>query len=545
MTGIRENLETFNGLVQHAASLVRAGALEEAAVQSQLAARFAWLDHTGLFASTELERVVDQLRKSLPGKQPGRTAPGDGILRVVHVATQLYGAGGHTQTIACWVRQDSSSSHQLLLTRQGSAPLPEKISGCLPGPRAVQYLDRAPGGLLRRAAALRRAVETADVVIVHAHPDDVVPAIALGTESSPPAVYVNHADHVFWLGTSAANVLLNLRRSGERLSIARRGVEPGRCMVANRPLELAQSAALPSARRSELRSRWGVSDGDFLVVSAAAASKYDSVGTESLIELFESFLRRQPHARLLVAGPSCVGQWAEASSATNGRIRAVGRLSDVATLLSAADAYLDSFPFASLTSLLEAGVHGLPLVTYRGHPAECDVLGADSPGLERNLFTPSSHHEFVSTMTSLAESPSFRAARGNSTRSAVLAGHSLGAWDDTVREIYSQARRAVTEPSPRTATWQDGPLDQLVALVQQQTGFGGSVDAAEADVLSLRPAGQRLRLWAELKKTRHMRASLLLPEWTRARVAGLRRRFLALRSSPRQPGSRSFHSGGT
>jgi glycosyltransferase involved in cell wall biosynthesis len=523
LTSIRENLGIFSGLVQHAASLLKSGALEEAAVQSQLAARFAWLDHTGLFASTELETVVDQLRKSLPGKQRGRTMPRDGVLNVVHIATQLYGTGGHTQTISCWIRQDSSSNHRLVLTRQGSTALPEKISGCLPESRAVEFLDRMPGGLLRRAAALRRAVETADVVIVHAHPDDVVPAIALGAESSPPAVYVNHADHVFWLGTSAAKVVLNFRRSGERLSIARRGVDPSRCMVANRPLELAQSETLSSAQRSELRSRWGVTEDDFLVVSAAAPSKYDPVGTESLIELFESFLRRQPHARLLVAGPSCDGQWTEASSATNGRIRAIGRLSDVTGLLSAADAYLDSFPFASLTSLLEAGVHGIPLVTYRGHPAECDVLGADSPGLEGNLFTPSSRHEFVATMTSLAESPSFSAARGRSTRSAVLAGHSLAAWGDTVREIYAHAQRAATEPSPRTATWQDGPLDQLVALVQQQTGFGGGVDVAEADVLSLRPARQRIKLWAELKKTQPMSASLLLPEWARARAGGLRR----------------------
>ncbi|MDZ4090292.1 MAG: glycosyltransferase, partial [Arthrobacter sp.] len=529
MTSIRENLEIFDDLVRRAESLVKDGALEEAAVQSQMAARFAWLDHTGLFASSELEAVVAQLRSSLARKRPRGTKPHDGRLNVVHVATQLYGAGGHTQTISCWIRQDSSSRHRLILTRQGSTPVPEKISDCLPESRAVQFLDRAPGGLLRRAETLKKAVEGADAVIVHAHPDDVVPAIALGTENSPPAVFVNHADHVFWVGTSAANVVLNFRRSGEQLSIARRGIDPSRCILANRPLELAPGESITALRRSELRARWGVADDDFLVVSAAAASKYDSVGTESLIELFRSFLGHHANARLLVAGPSSDGLWAEADAATNGRIRAVGRLSDIAALLSAADVYVDSFPFASLTSLLEAGAHGIPLVTYRGHPADCDVLGADSPGIDGILLTPSSPLEFVATLTSLAESLSVRAGRGSATRSAVLAGHSLEAWNLTVSDVYAQALRLATKPSTRKAIWQDGTLDQLVALVQQQTGFGGGVGAAEADVVSLRPPSQRLRLWTGLKKSQPMRASQLLPEWTRPHVAGLRRTVRAIR----------------
>ncbi|MET1086453.1 MAG: glycosyltransferase [Arthrobacter sp.] len=531
MTSIRENLETFNALVRRAESLLRDGALEEAAVQSQIAARYAWLDHTGFFASNELEAVLTRLRKSVPRKRPQGSKPRGGRLNIVHVATQLYGAGGHTQTISCWIRQDSSSRHRLILTRQGSAPLPEKISGCLPESGAVRFLDRVPGGLLRRAEALSRAVESADAVIVHAHPDDVVPAIALGAESSPPAVFVNHADHVFWVGTSAANVVLNLRRSGEQLSIARRGVDPSRCVLANRPLELAPGEPISVLRRTELRSRWGVAEDDFLVVSAAAASKYDPVGTESLIDLFGSFLRHHAHARLLVAGPSCDGQWAEADTATKGRIRAVGRLPDIAALLSAADVYVDSFPFASLTSLLEAGAHGLPLVTYRGHPADCDVLGADSPGIDKILFTPSSPHEFLATLTSLAGSASLRAGHGAATRSAVLAGHSLAVWSLTARDVYAQAHRLAAKPSTRKATWRDGTLDQLVALVQQQTGFGGGVGAAEADVVSLRPTAQRLRLWIELKKSQPMRASSLLPEWTRPHAAGVRRTLRAIRPS--------------
>ncbi|QCP00451.1 glycosyltransferase family 4 protein [Arthrobacter sp. 24S4-2] len=518
---VEDNRNVFTGLAQEAVSLVASGSWEDAAVQTQLAARFAWLNHPGLFASSDLETVVGHIRESIPKYTWTRQALPNSQLRVVHVGTQLYAAGGHTQTISRWVREDPSSDHRLVLTRQGSTAVPRKIMECFAGSRRIELLDRRPGGLLKRATVLRKIVSSADVVIVHAHPHDVVPAVALGTEDSPPAVYVNHADHVFWLGTSAADVVLNLRWSGRDLSVRRRGIAPDRCLVANRPLELAPRTSMEEGLRSRSRSRWGVND-EFLVVSAAAESKYDPVGDHSLIRLFAAFLKQRPNSKLLVAGPSAHGQWAEACAATSGRIRALGRLSDVPALLSAADVYVDSFPFASLTSMLEAGAHGLPLVTFRGHPPECAVLGADSPGLEAELFTPSGSDEFSAVLASLADSPSLRKARGASTQAAVLAGHSQAAWRETVRAIYERARCGTRRLETGVSAWQNGPLDQMVARVQQQTGFSG-LDAAVADVLSLRPAPERIRQWNELRKSQPVGLSHLLPEWILAGAAAVRR----------------------
>lgn len=520
LTEVEANRKLFAVLAQEAGSLVAAGSWEGAALQTQLAARFAWMNHTGLFASSDLETVVGHIRKSIPNyARTGQTHP-NSPLNVVHVATQLYGAGGHTQTISRWVREDPSSEHRLVLTRQGSTAVPRKIMECFPDLRRIDLLDRRPGGLVKRAAALRKLVSSADVVIVHAHPHDVVPAVALGTEVSPPAVYVNHADHVFWLGTSAADLVLNLRWSGRDLSIQRRGIAPDRCLVANRPLELAPRMSINSADRSQFRSRWGVND-EFLVVSAAAESKYDPVGEHSLIRLFTAFLKLRPNSKLLVAGPSLHGQWEEAHAATAGRIQALGRLSDVPALLSAADVYLDSFPFASLTSMLEAGAHGLPLITFRGHPPECAVLGADSPGLEEELFTPTGPEEFSAVLAALADSPTLRNARGASAQAAVLAGHSQAAWRENVGAIYENARSRTGPVETGTSVWQNGKLDQMVARVQQQTGFSG-LDAAMADVLSLRPAIVRISQWTKLRNSQSVGLPQLLPEWVRARAAVVR-----------------------
>ncbi|MGN7201882.1 glycosyltransferase [Arthrobacter sp. SAFR-044] len=361
---------------------------------------------------------------------------------------------------------------------------------------------------------------------MHAHPHDVVPSIALGVPNAPPAVYVNHADHVFWQGTSAAALVLCLRGSGRDLTVHRRGVDADRCLVANRPLEIAPAQATERAQRAAARSGWGVPETDFVVVSAAAASKYDPVGTDSLIGLFRSFLLRRPNARLLVAGPAPTGAWAAAAAATNGRIRAVGRLTSISTLLSVADAYVDSFPFSSLTSMLEAGAHGLPLVTFRGHPAECAVLGSDSPGLEDLLLAPSTPVGFVSVLTELADSASTRMARGAATREAIVQGHSPAAWRNTAELVYAKADLARIAPAaPRATLWGDGPLDRLVGLVQQETGFAG-LDAAWADIMPFLGTSLRIKQWAAWRKSPHMGLAQLVPDRSRAWASDTRRRLI-------------------
>ncbi|MGO4235350.1 glycosyltransferase family 4 protein [Pseudarthrobacter sp. YAF2] len=525
MQSISGNRDTFESLVATAALLAAAGQWERAAVQAQLAARFAWTDHTGYFGHQGLEDVLGKLRSSIAHPLPA--APGKGARRrVVHVATQLYGTGGHTQSIAHWIRQDPESCHQVVVTRQGSTECPAKIAGCLSDPRDLLLLDRRPGGLIKRAAVLRRIIALADVVIVHAHPHDVVPSLALGVPGTPPAVYVNHADHVFWQGTSAAALVLCLRESGRDLAVHRRGIDANRCVVANRPLELAPAGAADESQKSAARTGWGVQDTDFVVVSAAAGSKYDPVGPDSLIDLFRSFLLRRPHARLLVAGPPPTGAWAAAAAATGGRIRAVGRLATISTLMSIADAYVDSFPFASLTSMLEAGAHGLPLVTFRGHPAECAVLGSDTPGLEDLLLAPSTPAGFVSALAGLADSDSTRTARGAATRTAIVDGHSPSAWRETAERVYTEAALARTAPvATAPAPWGDGPLDRLVGLVQQETGFAG-LDAAWADIMPFLGTPQRIKQWAAWRTSPHIGLAQLVPDRSRAWMSDTRRRLI-------------------
>lgn len=538
------NDELFTRRLAAATAALDAGRPGAAAAHAQIAATFAWLNHTGRFASDALEALLGRLAAGLPATPPAArprpgpgsgTGPGTGTAsrhRVLHVMTEAYATGGHTQTVARWLAQDTSRSHRVVLTRQGRAAVPGKLADVLRDPRHLVRLDARPGDLLARAARLRRIAATADTVILHVHPDDVVPVVALAAAGLPPVVLVNHADHVFWVGTSVTTVLLNLRASGQELAIARRGVEAGRCAQLARPLSLTPRRHTRAGAKAAL----GLPPDCVLLTTAAAASKYDPLTPPGFLDLLVPVVERRPGVFLLAAGPSPDGAWAAAARRTGGRVRALGRLPDVTTLHEASDVYVDSYPFASLTSLLEATGFGTPAVTYRGHPPECLVLGADSPGLEEHLVTPGDPAALDRAIGRLVADEAFRLALGERTRAAVLDAHAVDAWRAGADRLHALAASLPARPSPGPASRGTGPLDVLIEIVQAQTGHAGGMPAATRQHLGLAPADVRLAQWLRgLHPARTAPApspAVLAPQWTLPHVAAAWRRTRSLTGRP-------------
>ena len=73
-------------------------------------------------------------------------------------------------------------------------------------------------GFLQKARNLRAIARfNADMVILHHGGHDLVPLLAFATTNLPPVAVLNHADHVFWLGSSITDMVVNQPRAGARL----------------------------------------------------------------------------------------------------------------------------------------------------------------------------------------------------------------------------------------------------------------------------------------------------------------------------------------
>ena len=456
---------------------------------AQVAAEYAWRNHPGSFASDVLERRVAALA---PPVSPEQRAPGGVPEHVLHVLTTAYPIGGHTRLAWRWIEADAERTSSVVLTRQGRHPVPAELRAAASGAGGTVRELGAQRCALAQAEALRERMADADVVVLHVHPYDALPIIALaGWAGRPPTILVNHADHVFWLGVSVADVVVCVRGSGSRLAQERRGVASE--AIALLPIPIAMPGA--PAGRDATRAGLGATDRTVIALSVASAYKFAARDGLDFVATAGRLLDRLPELMVLAAGPAPTGSWAAAATATGGRLRALGVRREIEPLYAAADVYLDSFPFASLTSLLEAASHGLPLVALKSFAADTDVLRGDGPGLDETVLATDAVEEYEAIVEALVRDPAYRTEVGRRTREAIGSWSGEG-WPDRLASTYRHAR---TRRAAGAATLQPVPpartiLDERLAELGRSPGLAAAIGA----LLPSLPARQRWRVGGAL-----------------------------------------------
>ena len=473
------NAEVFQRLVRRAESRERVGAVDEAVAWAQAAATFASRNHVGLFASAPLERLLARIGrragKSFPLESRGTRPGGGGRRRVLHIVTRTYTVGGHTRLLERWMRLDTASVHSLAVTQQNSAELSkEVVAACESSGGSVCIVrDVARHGLVEAALVVRSLVDEADIVVAHAHPFDVVPALALARPSGPPSIVLNHADHVFWVGASAFDVTACGRDSGAALSRERRGLSAARLGFISTPLDTPAIGRPREDAKAELISELGLEAGSALILTIAQPYKYEPAGGVDLLAAIAPVLASRRNLALVAVGPDNTGAWAEAARRTGGRVRALGRRRGITRYYEAADLYLDSAPFTSLTSLLEAGMYGVPLVSYQPH-AEARVICADNPSLPGVHIVARTAATLTQEICALLDDPQLREALGNRTRDSIVQTHSPTAWRSHLEDLYKLAIERSHSRDDSLPEGEDAPLCELVdALLYELQRLSG------------------------------------------------------------------------
>jgi len=468
---IARSAELFNGFVAQAGQALQANDPHAVAAWAQLAAGFAWNSHPGFYCSPSLENMLLQIAADIStvALLPEYRLPaGVGSRRkVLHVLTTALSTGGHTRVVERWIRNTlQDETHSVIIDSSGSQ-IPQWLRDAVAssGGRLV-VLDSPLQSLLQKAAILRQtAYDWADLVVLHVSPYDPLPVIAFGVASGPPVILFNHADHVFWLGASVADVIAELRPSGQTLTTQRRGRTES--VILPIPLVLPR----PPVDRVTARKQLGIDEQTTVLLTIASAYKYSPLGGFDFLDLHSRVLDRYPEVVLLAVGPDDSGRWADFKVASGGRIRALGVQQDLSVYHAAADIYLDSFPFASLTSMFEVGLYEKPLVGLF-NPLSL-ISSGDDISLNRSSTHYSTREEYEDMLCRLIADDGLRQECGINVARAIREDHVSPGWDAFLGRLMAMVpeKHAVTRLSDRQ---QEPDMNDVFLTCTQQSG--GSLD---------------------------------------------------------------------
>ncbi len=430
-----------------------------AVVLAGVVAEFAESHHPGRFADGGVENQVLQIGRALPGRPAERRAVGP--KRVLHVATQVRGIGGHTRTMANWIRADSTRTHSVVITAQPpGVEIPCRLSdGVVSAGGAVHRLDhRRPH--TERAKELRRLAGDADAVILHHYGHDVIPVLAFAVSGGPPVGLVNHADHLYWLGGSVADLVIHQRHVSRTLD-ERRFVCRGEVLPI--PLERAVSATEP---RSALRQRLGLPLDCRVLVCVGRASKFTPTREHNFYRAAAAVLDQNPEAVIAVVGVDHGQATAHAGGQLHERLLLLGERPSASDYLHAADGYVEGFPFGSQTALLEAAAAGLPVVRAVAPPIP--LLASDDEAINPYVDTPSDEAGYVAAAGRIIRCEDQQLGRRLSE--TVTECHTGTGWLTRLNDIYATLASLPHDPLPLPTTEAcDSPLDQRLGEWQEST----------------------------------------------------------------------------
>ncbi|MBD2766430.1 hypothetical protein IC235_00820 [Hymenobacter sp. BT664] len=401
---------------------------------------YAWQYHPGIYADPELERKLLDISWAMFGGRenilflssfPKFALPiPTNKRRVLHVASSVSHIGGHTRLINNLVKKDTSSCHSLVLTRQKGNIVPEWLVESIESSGGVVYcVPQEPPCI--NASLLRHIAEKyADIVFLHIHPDDATPLVALAANPVKPLVFVNHADHVFSLGTGLVNTVACIRPWAAEFSLNRRMAEKINLLPI--PLEFRAEDA-PS--REEARHTLGIADESVVILTVASAYKLIPDGKYNYFKIIKKLVDENKNVLVKIIGVmpkdsqviGCI---------PDSRIELLGVVESPILYYKAADIYLDSMPYPSFTSLLEAVYYGAyPVLQY----APADKLKiADDPGIHGLVRHANDELELFDTINHAINDQKMRREVAKNIVESIKSNHVESGWNAYLNKIYHE-----------------------------------------------------------------------------------------------------------
>ena len=353
---IKENKKTFLDMGRR--TVCESNESKKILLTSQ-AALYAIHNPCGILNSQALEEGIIEIAQKHSVKLSQTSSSS-----VLHVLTLSYLSGGHTRVCERWISASPSDQKvSVALINQGNRPIPQKLYDVVEQKDGDVLLIEGADPL-EKALSLRQLASEYEYIVLHVHMQDVVPLLAFGTDEFKCSVtFYNHADHLFWLGCSIADSVVNFRSLSAKMSEEFRGVSNN--YVLPLPVEAVDYSKLEKHSSKDIKKELGIPSDCKVIITVASPYKFVPSSGVNFFKVAKRIIDSDPKVVIIAIGPSLKDTgWQSAYSKSQGRIMAMGMLpyEELCKYIHISDVAIDSFPISSFTALLDVARHKVPCV---------------------------------------------------------------------------------------------------------------------------------------------------------------------------------------
>lgn len=333
------------------------------------AAKFACSSSTQVFCSKVLENSLASEAGKIHLQLENDFIYGS----VLHILSASFDTGGHTQVVARWIDQCTDLNHDIMITRQKIHRCANSLKSLASAGKCSIESLHGTVGLVQKARALRLKASKYQYIVLHIHMDDIIPSLAFATsEFNRPVFLFNHADHLFWVGAGAADLVLETREWGKIFSNDVRGIE-NNCIVGlpsyNHHTTKHFVRDLPPTLAAKTKGR-------DVILSSGLPHKYVSMKNNRFPEICDDILDGTSNTIFIFVGINVSSHsWCKhLEKKFPDRIFFIGVQEHwiLIELMKSSKLYLDSSPMSGGTALYDAVRQNVACLSYKSVTGHLD-----------------------------------------------------------------------------------------------------------------------------------------------------------------------------
>lgn len=390
---------------------------------------------TGYYSCARIERAFIEIAQA---HSLNKVLPPYKKNTVLHVMSRSYKVGGHTRVVERWIElSDPHQRQSLVFTQEDQQEIPDRLRKAVSDKQGelVILSDRLSD--IEKGLQLREIASQFEFIVLHVHPDDVIPLLAFGNkEFTRPIIFFNHADHRFWLGVSISDIVADLRSFGQSITLNKRGAKNS--IILGIPIDAIESKSTKS--KTDIRKKLALPINKKIILSIGGAHKYKPLGNYNFINVAKEILEEHQEAIFILIGPDfkVFPDWEVASETYDNRIKALGYMPHKAIFdyIIACDLVLDSFPMSGGTALIDAISCQKPVLSLVNPVGQLDFVIISKAYCENKEV-------LLSKINKLLSDPCEVSANVADVTEKLMNSNSLANWQNKLTSIYRLAEGLV------------------------------------------------------------------------------------------------------